>query len=154
MSMTLHIQNMTDSKRLPDEKQFRQWAEQALTPEHGNAEITLRIVDEQEGQALNNTWRNRDNATNVLSFPVGEPIAQAPELLGDIVICAPVVEREASEQGKASEAHWAHLTVHGVLHLQGFDHESDDDAEIMETMEIQILNNMGYPNPYEDRTSR
>lgn len=125
------------------------WAEQALDEQHKGADITLRIVDQTESQTLNKTWRNKDKPTNVLSFPVGEQLEHAPKLLGDIVICAPIVEQEANEQGKTEEAHWAHLIIHGVLHLQGYDHESDEQADIMETKEITILKQYGYANPYE-----
>ena len=98
---------------------------------------------------LNQEWRKKNEATNVLSFPVGEKIEQAPDLLGDIVICAPIVEQEAKEQGKNNEAHWAHLIIHGMLHLQGYDHETNEEASIMESREIQILKNIGYENPYK-----
>ena len=134
---------------MPAAAQLEQWASLALSSVDKATELTLRIVDEEEARMLNNTWRNKDYATNVLSFPIGEALEEDVELLGDIVICAPVVEREAREQNKHVDAHWAHLIVHGVLHLQGYDHENEDDAGIMEKMEITLLYKIGYPNPYE-----
>ena len=128
---------------------MKDWAAAALNKKHQDAEITLRIVDIAEGKQLNKTWRKKDYATNVLSFPVGDTLQQAPDLLGDLVICAQVVKQEAAEQNKTVDAHWAHLIVHGVLHLQGYDHEIESDAEKMEKKEIQILKKIGYANPYE-----
>ena len=151
MSDMIEIQNAADLKTLPDSELMIQWAEQALDEQHHAAEITIRIVDEDEAQMLNKTWRNKNTATNVLSFPVGKTLTQAPNLLGDIVICAPVVEQEANAQGKKFDAHWAHLIIHGILHLQGYDHESDEQANEMESKEIQILKNIGYANPYETK---
>jgi probable rRNA maturation factor len=117
------------------------WARAALV---GGGEITIRLVEADEGQALNKEYRGKDYATNVLSFPYdSEPLVS-----GDLVICPSVVAREASEQNKPLAAHYAHLTVHGMLHLQGWDHENDDDAQAMETEETEILAAMGYPDPY------
>ena len=147
--MNIDIQNVSGIDSLPDDVLIIKWAKLALDKKHKEAEITLRIVDIAEGKELNKEWRKKDSATNVLSFPVGEPIEQVPNLLGDIVICAPIVEQEAKEQEKDIEAHWAHLIIHGILHLQGYDHESDEDANIMETKEIHILKQSGYANPYE-----
>lgn len=149
MSEMIEIQNVSDLKSVPDDNLMIKWAEHALDKGHLQAEITVRVVDEEEGLALNKAWRKKDYATNVLSFPVGELLEQAPNLLGDIVVCAPVVEQEARDQGKNFDAHWAHLIVHGVLHLQGYDHETDEQAGKMESLEIQILKNIGYANPYE-----
>jgi probable rRNA maturation factor len=134
------VQYATKPEGAPTRRQFKKWALAALNTD---AEITLRIVDAIEGQALNRDYRSKDYATNVLTFPLNE----AP-LMGDIVLCAPVVETEAIEQYKTLEAHYAHLTVHGVLHLQGFDHENDADAERMEALETQIVTDLGYPAPY------
>lgn len=149
MSINMEIQNISGFDELPNNVLMIKWAEQALDKEHKEAEITLRIVDTAEAQELNKEWRGKDSATNVLSFPVGEVVEQAPNLLGDIVICAPIVELEAKEQDKDIEAHWAHLIIHGILHLQGYDHESDEEANVMETKEIEILKKSGYENPYE-----
>ena len=151
MNEMIEIQNASNMNSLPTDNLLTQWAEQALDEQHQAAEITLRIVDEEEGVALNKEWRKKESATNVLSFPVGETLEHAPNLLGDIVICAPIVEREANEQGKISDAHWAHLVIHGVLHLQGYDHESNEQASIIESKEIRILKKIGYANPYETK---
>jgi len=145
----MDIQNVSGFDNLPENELIVKWAEQALDEQHKDAEITLRVVDINEGLALNKEWRGRDSATNVLSFPVGEPVEHAPNLLGDIVVCAPIVEQEAKEQGKTIDAHWAHLVIHGILHLQGYDHESDEEANVMESKEIKILKEIGYTNPYE-----
>ncbi len=120
---------------------FVRWARAALV---GGAEVTIRLVEPDEGQALNKEYRGKDYATNVLSFPYDtEPLVS-----GDLVICPSVVAGEAAEQNKTLEAHYAHLTVHGMLHLQGWDHEDDDDAQAMENKEREILAAMGYPDPY------
>ena len=120
---------------------FVRWARAALV---GGGEVTIRLVDADEGQSLNNEYRGKDYATNVLSFPYEvEPVTQ-----GDLVICPSVVAREAQEQGKPLDAHYAHLTVHGMLHLQGWDHENDDEAQDMEDQEREILAALGYPDPY------
>ena len=150
--MNMDIQNVFGFESLPIDRSIINWAEQALDEQHKEAEITLRVVDIDEGKALNKEWRKKNSATNVLSFPVGEPIEHAPNFLGDIVVCAPIVEQEAKEQGKAIEAHWAHLIIHGILHLQGYDHESDEDANEMETKEINILKGIGFANPYETKS--
>ena len=139
--LSLAVQYAVKSEGLPTRHQFKKWAQAALKRE---AEIALRIVDEEEGRALNHTYRHKDYATNVLTFP----LMQDPMLLGDIVLCAPVVEKEAAEQGISLEAHYAHLTIHGVLHLQGYDHENEADAEVMEALETQIVAKLGYPDPY------
>ena len=149
MSVTVLIQNASSDNDVPNVAQVEKWANAALVNQEQDLEVGLRIVNEDEGRALNQQWRNKDYATNVLSFPLGEPISEAPELLGDLVICAPIVSREAKEQGKETEAHWAHLVVHGMLHLQGYDHEQEKEAEEMETLEITILDKIGYANPYE-----
>jgi len=153
MSLKIKIQNVSNAESLPESELISQWAEQALDKEHQDAEITLRVVEAKESQALNKEWRKKDTATNVLSFPVGEVIEQLPNLLGDIVICAPIVEQEAKEQEKSIEAHWAHLIIHGILHLQGYDHESDEEANKMESKEIKILKKSGYANPYETKST-
>lgn len=111
-------------------------------------EVTIRIVGEAEGRQLNQTWRQRDYPTNVLSFPFDSPPGPDLPQLGDLVICAPVVLREALAQQKTPESHWAHLVIHGTLHLLGYDHQETAQAELMETLEINILTQLGYPNPY------
>ena len=143
---------------VPNEEQLSDWAQHALNAacagnEKRNGDITVRIVDAEESQALNNEYRGKDKPTNVLSFPFempeGLPADAMSALLGDIVICAPVVAQEANEQGKALTAHWAHMIVHGVLHLLGYDHIDDADANEMETLEINILANIGFADPYQ-----
>lgn len=139
--LSLAVQYAVQPGSTPTRPQFRKWVKAALARD---AEITLRIVDTEEGRGLNRTYRHKDYATNVLTFP----LMQDPLLMGDIVLCAPVVENEAAEQGIPLEAHYAHLTVHGVLHLQGYDHEDAADAAVMETLEAQIVTKLGYADPY------
>ncbi|MBC2655694.1 rRNA maturation RNase YbeY [Pseudomonas sp. MSSRFD41] len=138
----------------PSDQQFRRWCELALRQRTADSELTIRLVDEAEGRELNHTWRHKDYATNVLSFPAEVPdeLLDIP-LLGDLVICIPVVEREAAEQGKVLEAHWAHLVIHGCLHLLGYDHIDDDEAEEMEALERTLLAELGHPDPYADDES-
>ena len=135
----------------PSLEQLQQWCALALRQRSADSELTIRLVDEAEGRELNNTWRHKDYATNVLSFPadVPEGLLDIP-LLGDLVICVPVVEREAAEQDKSLEAHWAHLVIHGCLHLLGYDHQDDDEAEEMEALERELLAELGHPDPYAD----
>ncbi|WP_312936169.1 rRNA maturation RNase YbeY [Pseudomonas sp.] len=139
------------SAAAPDDAAFRRWCELALRQRTADSELTIRLVDEAEGRELNHTWRHKDYATNVLSFPADVPdeLLDIP-LLGDLVICIPVVEREAQEQGKALEAHWAHLVIHGCLHLLGYDHIDDEEAEEMEALERTLLAELGHPDPYAD----
>ena len=133
---------------VPAAVSFRKWVAAALNGRIREADLAIRIVDEREGQALNRHYRGKDYATNVLSFPAELPEGVKLPLLGDLVICAPVVAREAAEQGKPVAAHYAHLTVHGVLHLLGWDHEHDKDAEAMEQLEREVLAELGLPDPY------
>jgi probable rRNA maturation factor len=135
------IQFASEDKNLPTRAQFCKWAKAALRVD---TEVTIRIVDEAEGRALNRDYRNKDYATNVLTFPLTEE----PYLMGDIIICAPVVAKEATEQHKDLLAHYAHLTVHGILHLHGYDHETDAQAELMEALETAIVTKLGYASPY------
>ncbi|MGN8277371.1 rRNA maturation RNase YbeY [Pseudomonas sp. SMN5] len=146
--LELDLQRASDLPA-PSEALFRRWCELALRQRSADSELTIRLVDEPEGRELNHTWRQKDYATNVLSFPADVPdeLLDIP-LLGDLVICVPVVEREAAEQGKASEAHWAHLVIHGCLHLLGYDHIEDDEAEEMEALEQTLLAELGHPDPY------
>lgn len=149
MPILLDLQIATENSQLPSEEQLQGWANAALQSDE-EYELTIRLVDEAESQELNATYRQKDKPTNVLSFPFEAPPEIELNLLGDLVICVPVVIHEAQEQGKAEEAHWAHMVVHGTLHLQGFDHIEDDEAEVMEALETNILTEMGYPAPYED----
>lgn len=116
-----------------------------------SAQLTVRIVGLEEGVELNQTYRQGDGATNVLSFPFDEAFQVEPPLLGDIVICAPVIDVEARDQGKSLDAHWAHMIVHGVLHLLGYDHFDDEQASQMETLEVQIVQHFGFANPYREQ---
>ena len=144
--LSLSVQYALAGDGLPTRPQLRQWVKAALQQD---AEITLRIVDAPEGQELNRDYRGKDYATNVLTFVYDDmPAETGLPLMGDIVLCAPVVAREAAEQGKSLLAHYAHLVVHGVLHLLGHDHEKEKDAEKMEALEIKILKKLGVKNPY------
>ena len=133
---------------LPAAASFRKWIAAALQGRILRADLALRLVDEREGKCLNRHYRGKNNATNVLSFPAELPKGVKLPLLGDIVLCAPVVAREAREQDKPLAAHYAHLTVHGVLHLLGFDHDDPRDADAMEAIEREILAGLGLPDPY------
>ena len=145
----LDIQVASDSTQLPEHSAMELWATAAVSEHREVAEISIRIVDAEEGQALNNEWRGKDYPTNVLSFPSDFPEELNIPLLGDLVICAPVVEREAQEQGKSLEAHWAHMMIHGTLHLLGYDHIEDSEAEAMEALETRIIQSLGFPDPYQ-----
>ena len=133
---------------LPTEEQIVQWATAAVQPEGDEVEMTVRIVDEDESHELNLTYRGKDRPTNVLSFPFECPDEVELPLLGDLVICRQVVEREAAEQEKPLMSHWAHMVVHGSLHLLGYDHIEDDEAEEMESLETQIMQGLGFDDPY------
>lgn len=153
--LRLTVQNGVEGdarKLVPSRQRIARWARAALRS--GTAEVTIRLVGESEGRALNRDFRGKDYATNVLTFTYGDD-AQYPAgatddapWWGDLVLCVPVVAREAAEQGKALEAHFAHLIVHGMLHLQGFDHEDEDEADEMEAAETAILASLGYDDPY------
>lgn len=147
MTVELEIQRVSAAP-VPDDDAFRRWVGAALAGRRETAELTVRIVDEAEGRALNARWRGRDYATNVLSFPAELPPGVALPLLGDLVVCAPVVAREAAEQGKPEADHWAHLVIHGTLHLLGFDHERETDAALMEGLERELLAGLGIGDPY------
>ena len=141
--LNLSVQYVCNKAGLPLRTDFVRWARAALI---GGGEIAIRLVEDDEGQALNKEYRGKDYATNVLSFPYDTE----PVVTGDLVICPSVVAREAAEQNKPLAAHYAHLVVHGMLHLQGWDHENDDDAQAMEDEETEILAALGYPDPYLD----
>jgi probable rRNA maturation factor len=139
--LSLSVQYATNAKKLPTRQQLRRWVKVAL---ERDVQIALRIVDEIEGRALNASYRGKDYATNVLTFVYDD----SDPLYGDVVICAPVVAREAKEQGKDLLAHYAHLTIHAALHLQGYDHEKKRDAELMEASETALMLKLRYPDPY------
>ena len=148
LQLTVDVQYAVSADGIPGIASIRQWVMQALPAGQSAAELTIRIVDEAEITSLNMQYRGKDGATNVLSFPY-EPMAGVDTgLLGDVVICAPVVASEAIAQGKPLEAHWAHLVIHGVLHLIGYDHKQQHDALRMESAETELLADLGYQNPY------
>ena len=146
--MEVDVQVACDSQNLPTPREIAAWVETALEGERTDAEVTVRIVDEEEGAKLNRVYRGQPNPTNVLSFPCEGAAELGLALLGDIVICAPVVEREARAQHKEVPAHWAHLVVHGTLHLLGYDHQSPRETEHMETTERAVMDRLGFSDPY------
>ncbi|MDP4529850.1 rRNA maturation RNase YbeY [Alkalimonas delamerensis] len=148
MLLELDLQQATDAAELPTESQFQTWASLALADYRDQAELTIRLVDSEESRQLNHQYRGKNKATNVLSFPFQCPPGLELPLLGDLVICAEVVATEAKAQGKTAEAHWAHMVIHGCLHLLGFDHIKEDEAEQMEQLEIDLLAKLGFNNPY------
>lgn len=151
MNLELDVQLATAIESVPPFEDLESWATLALEMAgREQAELSVRIVDEAESQALNRDYRGKDNSTNVLSFPAELPAGVDVPLLGDLVICAPVVAREAAEQGKPLAAHWCHMMVHGCLHLLGYDHLEDAEAEAMESLETRILARIGYPDPYSE----
>ena len=154
MNAELEIQRATISTKTPDDEQFQLWINAVPAIEDHISDITIRIVDEEEAQRINRDFRNKDYATNVLSFRAELPDSLPEEIrqcqLGDILICAPVVVRESLEQRRSEADHWAHLTIHGVLHLLGYDHEQPDEAAVMESLETEILGKLGVSDPYMD----
>ena len=145
---SVDVQFAVSAEGVPSETLLREWTLQALPADRKDAEVTIRVVDEAEITALNREYRGKDGATNVLSFPYESMPAIETALLGDVVICAPVVAMESVAQQKPLEAHWAHMVVHGVLHLLGYDHQKDSEARDMEDHETQLLVRLGYANPY------
>lgn len=149
MSIELDLQLATEQQdQLPTLAQFQTWLDAAVSLFKEQAEVTIRLVDQEESQELNRDYRGKDKPTNVLSFPFEAPPGIEIDLLGDLVICKQVVEQEAIAQEKPLQAHWAHMVVHGSLHLLGFDHINDDEAIEMETLETKILLKLGYADPY------
>jgi probable rRNA maturation factor len=151
MKLDLDIDVAEGLEGVPEPDQFERWLSVTLSKVRADrdAEISIMVVSEAVSRELNHQYRSKDKPTNVLSFPADIPDYVESNLLGDLVICAPVVIREASEQNKPLEHHWAHLTIHGCLHLLGYDHIDEADAEVMEQLEIQLLAELDIPNPYE-----
>lgn len=162
-TLRLHVQYGTARTGIPAVKRLQTWAQAAYEVHHAAhsrgrrrvvppVQVSLRIVGAAESRKLNREWRGEDHATNVLSFPMGETPEWQGEVpsLGDLVICLPVVKREAQQQGKLPAAHWAHLMIHGVLHLLGYDHELERDAQVMEACEVAIMDSFGFASPYDD----
>ena len=148
MTVTVEVQLADPGESVPTRQQFVAWARAALGDLREDAELSIRVVGETESGDLNQRFRGKQGPTNVLSFPAEIPAEVPVDLIGDIVICRSVVEREAEEQGKPVESHWAHMVVHGTLHLLGHDHNTTDDAKAMENLEVQILRRLGYADPY------
>ncbi len=153
MNIELDLQVATAETDLPSLEQLYLWVNATLGQTHWatatEVELTIRVVDSTESQQLNNQYRHKNKPTNVLSFPSDLPSELELPLLGDLVICAPVVVLEANQQRKSLLAHWAHMVVHGTLHLTGYDHVLEEEAEIMERLETQIVVDLGYPPPYD-----
>ena len=147
MTIEVDVQRATRFRPLPGVREFRRWVEAALEA-RDDAEVSIRIVGSREMRRLNRRYRDQDRPTNVLSFPAELPAGVDLPLLGDVVLCAPVIAGEAAEQGKTAQSHWAHLTVHGVLHLLGHDHQEPADARRMEGRELAVLAQLGFPDPY------
>jgi probable rRNA maturation factor len=150
MRLKLYFQPVISDAQLPSEKQFKQWIKMALPQKTTYASITVRITDENESQTLNHTFRGKNKPTNVLSFPA-DPFEYEKKnhYVGDLVFCYPVIQKEATAQHKTLAAHFAHLTIHGVLHLLGYDHDNEKAARKMEALEIKLLQQLGIENPYE-----
>ena len=148
MDIILDIQSASSSEDAPDEESIKRWVSAVIGSKEGDTELSVRIVDEPEGKKLNETYRGATGPTNVLSFPFDEKTPEPLPLIGDIVVCAPVVAREAQQQNKDLTAHWAHMIIHGVLHLLGYDHQNDSEAAIMETLETEIMQKLGFAPPY------
>ncbi len=148
---TVRVSYGLPRRGVPGPASFRNWTAAALGTRREEAEVSIRVVDADEGRSLNLRYRHKDYPTNVLSFVAAYPDGVGADLLGDLVICAPVVAREAREQEKPLDHHYAHLTVHGVLHLLGFDHETVAEARAMEAVERQVLDQLGVPDPYSER---
>jgi probable rRNA maturation factor len=147
----LDIQTVSQSKQLPKQEHFQLWVDAVLNDATQESEVVIRIVDEEEMTQFNQQYRKKTGSTNILSFPFEIPDGVDSDLLGDLLVCAPVVEKESKQQNKELEHHWAHLIVHGTLHLLGHDHIDDAEAEEMEALEIKILKTIKIENPYREK---
>lgn len=148
MGLELELQRVCDSQEVPNAATFQYWLDRCFA-DAPDATVLVRIVDEAESAEINQQFREKSGPTNVLSFPFEAPPEVPSAHLGDLVICSPVIDSEAKEQGKSSADHWAHILVHGVLHLQGYDHLIETEAEVMETLEIELLSRLDIVNPYK-----
>ena len=147
----MDLEDVSGAPGVPSLAEFQRWVGAALAGQRAEAELSIRIVGEEEMARMNLTYRNKSGPTNVLSFPAELPPGLPVSAIGDLVICAPVVAREAAEQGKSAAAHWAHMVVHGCLHLLGYDHMDESQAQEMEPLETAILAGLGVPDPYMPR---
>ncbi len=141
----------TEEDDIPDQNELQRWADKACLCDD-QVITSVQIVSDNEMRELNRTWRGKDKPTNVLSFPMQSPQEVDISILGDLALCANVIKSEAQQQNKPLKAHWAHMIVHGMLHLQGYDHIEDDEADQMESLEVRLLNELGYDNPYQEIT--
>ncbi|MCL1142006.1 rRNA maturation RNase YbeY [Shewanella gaetbuli] len=148
--VNLDLQIAVESQSLPSQSQFETWVSTAIGKSMPEVELTIRLVEALESQQLNHTYRGKDKPTNVLSFPFEAPAEIELPLIGDLIICVEVVEKEAQDQHKPIEAHWAHMVIHGCLHLLGYDHIIEDEAEEMESLETQLLQHLGFSDPYKE----
>ncbi len=148
IKFSITLQNVSASSKLPSNYYFKRWVQLALRDHCKTGEVHVRIVSTAESALLNKTYRHKNYPTNILSFPFEPPTGIKTPLLGDLVICAPVIIKEAKQQKKALLAHWAHIVMHGTLHLLGYDHIKAKEAAIMEKIEVNLLRELGYPNPY------
>lgn len=150
MTITLDLQIATEDVELPSSEQFQLWLEAALSQHSSDLELTIRLVNADESRQLNHQYRQKDNPTNILSFPFEVPEGIELNLLGDLVICSEIVIQEAKEQTKNVNDHWAHLVIHGCLHLLGYDHVEENEAIEMESIETTLLSTLGIDNPYQE----
>jgi len=153
MSLTVDLQVASTGSLAPDPADIERWVASALKQRQSDSEVSVRIVDAEESRSLNHRYRGKDKATNVLSFPSDLPEELDLPLLGDLVVCASIVESEAEEQGKSLDAHWAHMIIHGTLHLLGYDHIEDKDADEMEALETELITALDFPAPYESQNT-
>ena len=148
MTAKINVEYVSNASELPAEAMVAHWAQAALEGYERDVEVGVRIVDESEIIELNQRFRKKTEPTNVLSFPFEDPPGTQTDVLGDVVVCAPIVSSQAQTEGKPLSAHWAHMVVHGIMHLRGYDHETPEEADAMEHMETHILEGLGFPDPY------